>query len=46
MRPVPRGLSNDEAALWRKVAATVTPLLAASSERSASHAPVRNSHAG
>ncbi len=26
MRPVPRGLSADEAALWRKVAATVTPL--------------------
>lgn len=26
MRPVPRGLSADEATLWRKVAATVTPL--------------------
>ena len=26
MRQVPRGLSADEAALWRKVAATVTPL--------------------
>jgi DNA-nicking Smr family endonuclease len=26
MRPAPRGLSADEAALWRKVAATVTPL--------------------
>jgi len=26
MRHVPRGLSADEAALWRKVAATVTPL--------------------
>jgi DNA-nicking Smr family endonuclease len=26
MRPTPRGLSPDEAALWRRVAATVTPL--------------------
>lgn len=26
MRPVPRGLSAEEATLWRKVAATVTPL--------------------
>jgi DNA-nicking Smr family endonuclease len=26
MRPAPRGLSAEEAALWRKVAATVTPL--------------------
>ncbi len=26
MRQAPRGLSADEAALWRKVAATVTPL--------------------
>lgn len=26
MRQTPRGLSPDEAALWRKVAATVTPL--------------------
>lgn len=26
MRPLPRGLSPEEAALWRRVAATVTPL--------------------